>query len=232
MVVNSSKYLKGKEMAIRFKTWASGLICCSISLPAMVMAEDFHTPYNSYITLDRGQSRTPGTCSNTYQAGAYCHEGGGNYRIAFGHHFTEAWGMEISYGDFGRAVEQGVFPTPPPATPPAAAGPAAYTWRWEAGGWELAATGTLPVWKSLSVIGKLGVLRANTQSETVFQDSAGTWYNSAVHDYSNNVSGGIAAQWDFNRDYAARVLFEYYGKLGDLSKINSSVFAACLVLKF
>lgn len=232
MVVGSANYTRGKEMEIHRKTWVLGLVCCSVSLPAMVMAEDFHTPFNSYITLDRGQSKTPGTCSGTYTIGAYCHEGGANYRMAFGHHFTPTWGIEISYGDFGSAEEQGVFSTAPPATPTPAAGPAPYTWTWKAGGWELAATGTMHIWNSFSVIGKVGVLRANTESETVFYDANNVRYSGSINDYSNNLSGGIAAQYDFNRDYAVRVLYDYYGKLGDLSKIKSSVAAVCLVLKF
>jgi hypothetical protein len=220
---------KGKEMAIRFKVWALALVCYSISLPSMVMAENyFKTPYNSYITLDRGQSRTPGTCSSTWVDGAYCNDGGINYRIAYGHHFTPMWGMEISYGNFGKAIEQGVFQTPPQN----AVGPAPYTWTWEAGGWEAAGTATLHFGNSISLIGKLGVLRANTESETVFYDPANTRYSESSTEASNNVSAGIAAQYDFNRDYAARVLFEYYGKLGNLSRINSSVLAACVVFKF
>lgn len=238
MVVDSgiiTVITKGKEMAIRFKTWVLVLVCFSISLPAMVMAEDyFHTPYNSHISIERGQSKTPGTCSTTWVDGAYCHEGGINYRIGYGYHFSPMWGMELSYGDFGSAVEQGVFPSGglPAAAPAIAVGPAPYTWTWQAGGWELAGTATLHFGDSFSLIGKLGVIRANTQSETVLYDASNTRYGYSSDETSTNVSTGIAVQYDFNRDYAARILYGYYGKVGHLSKINSSVVSGCLVLKF
>jgi hypothetical protein len=240
----ASDNYREEKMEIRLRTWVLTLVCYSFSLPVMAndltydnsIASDFHRYYNSHISLNIGQSRTLGTCATTLAEGASCKESGGNFRIAYGHHFTPAWGMEISYGDFGKGHENGVFPATPPL--PDAEGSTPYTWKWDAIGWEIAGTGSLFIGKSFSLVGKVGFLRANIGQEIIYTHvidgsaDSGVPFHRVAHDASNNLSAGIGAQYDFNRDYAARLQFEYFGKLGSVTKIKTGALSACILLKF
>ena len=214
-------------MAIRFKTLWLALVCYSFSLPAM--ADNFSSPHNSYISLNAGRSKSVNTCASPFSTGANCSENGKVYRIAYGYHFTPTWGMEVSYGDFGNAEERGVIPTP--AGVPGS-GLIPYVWTWEAVGWELAATGTLHFGDSISLIGKVGYVRASAGQEIIVTTSTNELWHAVAHEANNSTSAGIGVQYDFNRSYALHVKYEYFGKLGDLSKVKTSATAACLVLKF
>jgi hypothetical protein len=200
------------------------------------MASDFHRSYNSHISLNIGQSKTLGTCATTLAEGANCKESGGNFRIAYGYHFTPTWGMEIGYGDFGKGQENGTFPATAPLSD--AQGGTAYTWTWDAIGWEIAGTGALHFGDSFSLIGKVGFIRANMGQEVKYTHiidgsvDSGLPFHRVAHDASNSISSSIGAQYDFNRDYAVRLQYEYFGRLGTEYKIKVGVVSACMLFKF
>jgi hypothetical protein len=150
--------------------------------------------------------------------------------MAYGYHFNPVWGMEISYGNFGKAKETGTLPSTPPGVP--GSGPIPYTWSWDAIGWEVAGTGTLHMGNSYSLIGKLGVIRANIGNEIMVTTSTNEAWHSVTHDATTKISSSIGAQYDFNRDYAFRFQYEYFGKIGSTTQIKVSSASACMVLKF
>lgn len=215
-------------MAVRFKTLAPALACVLISLPAM--ADESINLHQSYISLSAGKSNSPGTCATSYAPGATCSEKGNVYRLGYGYHFTPAWGMEISYGDFGNAKEDGVLAATPPGVP--GSGPVPYVWTWEAIGWEIAATGTLHFGKALSLIGKLGFLHANVGQELIVTTTGYGQWHAVEHENSNNISTSIGAQYDFNQDFALRLQYNKFGKLGNVSKIDVNATYASVILKF
>ncbi|GAB4416389.1 MAG: hypothetical protein OHK0054_06770 [Sideroxydans sp.] len=102
---------KGKKM--HAKALCLTLICLAIT-PTAVAADKFATKYSSYISLNTGRSNAPGTCTYLYATGATCSEKGTVFRLGYGYQFTNNWGLEVSYGDFGRAKEKGILPTTPP----------------------------------------------------------------------------------------------------------------------
>ncbi|MDO8312584.1 MAG: outer membrane beta-barrel protein [Sideroxyarcus sp.] len=215
-------------MAMRCKVWALTIICGSFALPAM--ADEALNSHNSYISISAGKSSSPGTCASSSAPGATCSEKGNVYRLGYGYHFTPNWGMEISYGDFGQAKEEGVYALPPPGVP--GGGPVPYVWTWDAIGWEVAATGTLHFGNSLSLIGKLGFLRANVGQEYIINTTTNEVWHAVLHEASNNISSSVGAQYDFNEDFALRIQHDRFGKLGNLSKINVSATSASAILKF
>lgn len=217
-------------MTMRFKTWILTLTCCTFASPAI--AYDPLNPTNSYVSLSAGISKSKDTCTTTYVAGATCSENGKVYRIGYGYNFTKTWGMEISYGDFGVAKEEGTFPDTPPGVTPYEATPTPYVWTWDAVGWEIAGTGTLYFGKSFSLIGKLGVYHAQTGEELmVTTQTSGLWH-AVSHDDSTGFSGSIGAQYDINRDFGVRVQYQNYGKVGKISKTQVSSASAAIMLKF
>lgn len=219
-------------MAIRFITSLLAILAYSASLP--VAADDLFTDHvgstrNSYISLSTGYAKAKDSCAYTYTAGASCTENGQVSRIAYGYNFTRTWGMEISYGEFGKAKETGIMLTP--AGVPGS-GMIPYDWRWTAVGWEIAATGALHLGKSFSLLGKLGFLRANVGQELRVNASNGELWHSVMHEDSNSASATVGGQYDFNNDYACRIQYEYIGKLGSVSKIKTSAVLAGFLLKF
>lgn len=138
--------------------------------------------------------------------------------------------MEVSYGDFGRAEAHGVYSTPPPPIP--GVGPLPYVWNWDAVGREIAATGTLHLGDSISLIGKAGFVRAFVGQEVRLTDSFGTPWHAVTHEDNNSTSNSISIQYDFNRDYGLRLQYANFGKLGSVNKIKVSAATADIVLKF
>jgi OOP family OmpA-OmpF porin len=217
-------------MATRFKEWALALICFTFASP--VLADDLLNTTNSYVAVNAGMSKSEDTCTYTYVAGATCSENSKIYRIAYGYNFTPAWGMEISYGDFGVAKEEGTFPDTPAGITPYEATPTPYVWTWDAVGWEIAGTGTLHLGDSFSLIGKLGVYHAQTGSELmVTTQTSGLWH-AVSHEDSTGTSAGISAQYDINRDFAMRIQYQNFGKIGTVTKTKVSAATAGIVLKF
>jgi len=194
------------------------------------MAEETSVSHNSYILLSAGKSNSHGTCSSTIAPDAKCSEKGNVYRLGYGYQFTPTWGMQISYGDFGRAEEDGALAVPPAGVP--GGGPIPYTWTWSAVGWEIAATGTLHFGDSFSLIGKLGYLRANVEAEFVVITTTNEIWHSEFHEVSNNTNASIGAQYDFNRDFALRLQHDRYGKLGTTSKIDTRATILNAIFKF
>ena len=221
-------------MAIRFISFLLAILAYSASLPVVaedLFADHVRTSYNSYISLNGGYAKAKDTCTSTYTAGASCTENGQISRIAYGYNFTRAWGLEISYGEFGKAKETGMSDTTSwPGVP--GSGMIPYDWRWTAVGWEIAATGALHLGRSFSLFGKLGFLRANVGQEIRVNASTGEIWHAVMHEDSNSTSGGIGAQYDFNNDFACRIQYEYFGKLGSASKIKTSAVTAGILLKF
>jgi hypothetical protein len=223
-------------MTIRFRKSALALICSSFAFPAV--ADEVSNTHNSYVSFSGGKSQSSGACSTTYIQSATCSEKGKVYRLGYGYHLTPTWGMEISYGDFGQAKEEGVLPYAPPGVP--GGGPIPYVRTFQAVGWEIATTGTLHFGKSFSLIGKLGVLHADVGQEIILTTPAYGIWHAVDHDTRHHITTSIGAQYDFNKDFALRIQYDRYGKLGDLSrlytgatsKIDVSAAFASVILKF
>lgn len=105
-------------------------------------------------------------------------------------------------------------------------------WNWDAVGWEIAATGTLHLSDSISLIGKAGFVRAFVGQEVRLTDSFGTPWHAVTHEDSNSISSSISIQYDFNRDYGLRLQYANFGKLGSVNKVKVSAASADIVLKF
>lgn len=212
-----------------FNKWCLVFSCFLISLPAHA-ANRTQSKHNSYILINAGISNSPGTCASTLVANATCSDKGRVYRLGYGYHFTPNWGFEVSYGDFGQAKERGTLPATPLGVP--GSGPIPYSWTWGSMGWEIAGTGTLHISDSLSLTGKAGILNSDAGTELSVTTSTNEIWHSVSHEYNNSVSSGLSLQYDINQDFALRLQYENYGKLGKVSKIKVSTAWAGLLLKF
>jgi hypothetical protein len=212
-----------------FKKWALAIICCSLAIPAL-SEETYKKSYNSHISLNAGRSSASGACEYRYVSEDACSEKSTIFRMGYGYHFTPNWGIELSYGDFGRAKQEGMLAAPPVGVP--GGGPIPYTWTWDAVGWEVAATGTLHFGDSFSLIGKVGYVYALVGHEAIVITTTNETWHAVLHEDNNRVSTAIGVQYDFNRDYGLRIQYENFGKLGKVTQIKTSATSACLILKF
>lgn len=215
-------------MAQRIKAWALSMFCCASVSPAL--AQDFLNPTNAYVSVNAGLSKSKDTCTTTLYAGASCSENGVVYRLAYGYNFTPTWGMELSYGDFGVVKEKGTMPSTPIGVP--GSGPIPYEMTWDAVGFELAGTVTLYLGDSFSLIAKVGAYHAMTGLEIEVITSTNELWHAVAHEDSSGTSVGLAAQYDFNRDFALRLQYQNFGEIGSTSKVKVSAATAGLVLKF
>jgi len=149
-----------------------------IALPAM--AGGF------YGAFDVGQTNASNTC-NGELAGA-CSDTSTALRFGGGYQFVPMWGAEVSYGSYGRAGKSGT------------AG------DWQTSGWLASGTGTFPVWKEISVIGKVGLARIGYELTASSRSSTTT-----------NLAIGVGAQYIFSKGIVFRAQYEDMGTVGDVN---------------
>lgn len=224
---------------MRIKSWVVVLIGCSVSVSAFAQDEkDYNAKVTrSYVLLSAGRSTTPAVCDNRWLADSNCSSRGTIYRLGYGYNLNSLLAIEVSYGDFARAREDGVDPAPPAAIP--GGGPIPYYRTWSAIGWELAAVATMHLGERVSLHGKAGWLRANVEEEVWYYANNGELWHANYKESKNtaSVSGGI--QYEINRDVGMRVQVNRYNSLpgtsqlaGTANKFKTTSVLASLVLKF
>jgi len=172
-----------------------------------------------YGALDLGQSKAKDACSiSGLPAGstvAGCKDTATLYRIAGGYQFTPMWGVEVSYGDYGKA-SMGTATIPSSGT---------LTADWQLSGLQLSGIGTFPIADGFSLLGKLGIARTDLKL------TGGGTSTSAT---STKLAYGIGAQYDFTKNISARAQYEDLGNVGNSNTDTSKVtlLSAGVVFKF
>lgn len=164
-----------------------------------------------------------------------CSEKGTAYNIAYDYRFNQIFGMELSYGQTGKATANGT----------SVLGNSGQ-WAMRALTSAIYATATVPLIADFSLKGKVGL------AHTHFGETLDTTLNGkpyylvslngvpAINAAKNTLAYGLGVQYDFNRDVG--VLFEYdnlgsfdeysiYG-VGTQPKINLSSISLGLVMKW
>jgi opacity protein-like surface antigen len=225
----------GREriMLIRFKTWLLALTCCLVTSPVFAGGT-----WNSSIIVNAGFGKEQGACTAPWLAagipGGTCSERQPVYRAAYDYNFTPHWGFEISYGDLAKAVGHGT------CTLDGYPG----TWRMKSNGWAISGTGTFPMGGGLSLLGKIGGVRAEfDESLDTYCAScspSGDWHAMrTIYTAKNSLAYGLGLQYDFNERYAIRAQYENFGKYnlvspldGSTIKVSLAQITAGFVLKF
>jgi hypothetical protein len=116
------------------------------------------------------------------------------------------WGAELSYGTYGKASRS------------VAAG------DWRTSGWQASGIGTFPVWREISVIGKVGLARTDYEL-TASSRSATT----------TSLSIGVGAQYIFSQAISFRALYEDLGTVGDANTTGTTrltLYSAGVIFRF
>lgn len=168
------------------KKMAKALVLTLLSgMVFSAMAEGF------YGAVDLGQTNEGDAC-NSGLLGS-CSSTSTAVRVGGGYQFVPMWSAEVSYADYGNVSTGGLGG------------------EWQASGLQASGIGTFPVWKDLSVIGKVGLARTDFKLTTPSRSSTTT-----------NLAIGVGAQYEFRKDIAFRAQYENLGTVGDANSTGTT----------
>ena len=157
-----------------------------------------------YGALDLGQTNEGDACNNglvgSCSGTSTAVRGGGGYLV------VPRWSAEVSYADYGNA---------------STGGPAG---DWQASGLQASGIGTFPVWRDISVIGKVGLARTDYKLSATSRSSTTT-----------NLAVGAGVQYEFRKDIAFRAQYEDLGTVGDANTTGTTkltLLSAGVIFKF
>jgi hypothetical protein len=180
-------------MQISFKVLAAALILCAMVSP--VRAENF------YAAIDYGQSNLSDICANNPPGVNGCQDTGILFRIAVGMQLAPMWAVEASYVDFGGAS--------------IGAG-AGLSGNWKGNGLQVSGIGRFPIANQFSIIGKLGIVRAELEVAGSYPGTGFDFTNTTT-----NVAYGIGVQYDMKK-VAIRAQYENLGTIGNANTTGTT----------
>ena len=169
-------------MQVLNKIAAAALILSAVTTPAM--ADGF------YGAVDFGQTRAKGACDAVGTGFAGCEDTATAYRIASGYQFTPMWGMEISYGNYGKAS--------------LGTNSGAALGDWKMSGIQISATGAFPLGDALALTAKVGGARTDLELTAVPLAASST-----------KVAFGFGVRYVCSKSVALRAQYESLGVVGD-----------------
>lgn len=191
-------------MAIHSKLFLAALLFGSMATPAL--AGSFYASVSppppddldSYWALDVGQSKIKDNCAASLASGlSGCKDTASLYRVGYGYQISPMWGMEISYGAYGKA-SKGTSGSQPVND-------------WQIKGLQLSGLVTFPIAYGFSLTGKLGL------AQTDIKLSGTSYGTKSLNASSTKLAYGIGAQYDFTKRVSARAQYENLGEVGDSS---------------
>ena len=169
----------------------------ALTAPSISMAQSTMSTMTSmgpeagwYVGGSIGQSKID--CSTGGVAGVSCDDSDTAFRVLGGYQFNKYLGAELGYADLGKATISG-------------AGLSASV---EAKAWDLVGVGRLPLADRFSLFGKLGMYRADSDL------SSNTPLIPASSDTNSDITYGVGAQYDFNKNLGVRAEWQQYKKVG------------------
>lgn len=155
----------------------------------------------SYVAFDIGQSKIANFC-NGAPATVSCNKTDTAFRIAGGYAFSNNFGVEVSYSDYGKATVAGTV------------GAVAVSAKAAATAIQIVGTGTLPLNDQFSLTAKAGFAFVNAKASATailgpFSAAGSTTAN------NTNAVWGVGAEYAFTPKVSARLNYEDLGKVGN-----------------
>jgi len=145
------------------------------------------------------------------------------YKVQVGYQFTEYFALEGGYVDLGKSKYSGSF-----------SGGNGHG-DIKASGANIVAVGILPLNESFSVFGKLGLINAKVDS-TVSVSGPGGSASASTSSTKGRANWGFGATCHLSRQFAVRIEYEQFNKLGDDNtapkKFDAMLVSAGAVYKF
>jgi OOP family OmpA-OmpF porin len=189
---------------------AFGFTAAAFALPAAAQMSA-----NAYAGLSIGQSKFSDACTGSVPAGfsASCDDKDTAWRIFGGYQFHPNIAVEIGYADLGRAQATVSF------------GGLSGTAKVEATAFDAVAVGSWPLNQAFSVYGKLGLYHGEAKL-TASGTGAGS---SSDKDTGSDLTFGLGARYDFNRNIGVRAEWQRYN---DFSGSDIDVLSLGVLYRF
>lgn len=170
-----------------------------------------------YIGGAMGQADMKEGC-NDVPSSISCDKTDTGFKLFGGYQFTPNWGAEVEYADFGKTKASGTVSGLPVSA------------EIKVSGFGIAATGTLPLGSQFDLFGKLGLFHGTVDSTASVASSSGNLSGSSDKPYF-----GVGGSWNFASNWAARLEWAHYDKVGDEDKTGTSnidLYTVGIVYKF
>ena len=188
------------------KLWMCGLLGALVTYGTAASAQD--TKF--YAGVSGGLAKARSACDATgLPAGSTinsCDETDTGWKVYGGYQWTPNWGFELGYFDFGKATASATI-LGVPATAHA-----------EATGWQLVATGTLPITPQFDLFAKLGI-----HNSKVDVRASVPGVNVSASGSSTDLAWGLGAKWNYTRNVSMRIEYERFNDVGDSNTGRSDV---------
>jgi len=187
---------------IQRKAFVGGVVAAGIWLTSTaVFAQNF------YAGASLGQAKMKDACEGVTIS---CDNKDTAWRLFAGYQINRNFAAELGYADFGKSKASG---TVSGASVDATA---------EANAWDLVGLGIWPIGNQFSIYGKLGAYHGKVKgSGTVsFGGATGTGNTSGSN---NDVTYGVGAGFDFNRNLGLRAEYQKYKDVGDDNSGKSDI---------
>jgi OmpA-OmpF porin, OOP family len=165
-----------------------------------------------------GQVQHKDTCED---ANISCDDKDTAWKILAGYQFNRHLAVEAGYADLGKSSASGVV-----------SGVTASA-SFEVTAWELVGIGSFPVMDRLSLYGKLGVYRAETEARGT-ASVPGITATTNEKDTNSDVTFGFGARYDITRNLGVRAEWQRYRKVGgdDTGEADIDLFSLGLMYRF
>ena len=200
-------------MTHRFAALAAAALLAASALPA------WSQDSGAYVGASIGQSRVKGFCDDS--GGFSCDDKDTAWKVFGGYQFNRHFGVEVGYTDLGEVGISGVL--------------SGVSVRGDIGvtAFDLMAVGAIPVMDRLSVYGKLGIYRAETERKIT-----GTLGTVTVTDTdketNTDLTFAFGAKFDITRNFGVRVEWQRYLDVGggDIGEDDVDVLSVGLLFRF
>ncbi len=186
------------------KTLLAALMGAALLSPWVAQAE------TSYVKLDVGQAK--------YSAGGSADKTG--VALAFGQALDANWGYELGYVNFGKVSGSSTDPVSGDHASGSFQSQAVYA----------TGVGTLPFNESFSAFGKLGLAILNGKVSGDYKLGSQSGSGTAT-ETKTNLMAGVGLAYNFTKEIAATVEYNYYGKVFS-DEVNLSTLTVGLKYNF
>ncbi len=135
------------------------------------------------------------------------------YKLQLGYQFSKNFALEGGYTELGDAKYEFSYSDGVDSL--------SGNFSYKTKGWNLDAVLILPVHAGISLLGKIGVIRA----ETTFETGGAVFEDADIDEKTTTTSPlfGVGIAWNFYQNFSARAEFERYFNLGDKDEIGTEL---------
>lgn len=188
------------------------VVCClsALALPASADESGWYMGLGAGVSkLDLDQTAAGSDGSSTV-ARLQINDEDTGWKLFGGYRMNKYWAGEMSYVDLGKASGDVLISYPTQVTLGGSS---------ETNGFALSGLGSMPIAAGLSVYGRLGLYRWDTDASALV-NSLGELKTVTQGDNGTDVLYGVGMQWEVFDSFGARVEWEHFNNVADDENID------------